>query len=252
LVAAEAGPYVTFSEDLAFAFVEQTDATATAEQAIAWLDARLGDEEHPLVPTMTDWSPALARVVSLEVWDDHAGTRVQRDAPGARVLWRVELGEALASDASDGPSEDHMEDLFVRLHEHGYLNEDELARARLLLVAMREQLAERTARQAARPPDAPRAYLSEGGGALIARLFLPFAWAVANAPDEDARPMREAVHDMQQARGRRRAPHRRAARRTRQRRPTPVRDPAAAARTRSARAQPFADQLVDPPQPVAL
>lgn len=93
---------MTFSGDLAFAFVEQTDRTATAEQAVAWLDARLRDQEHPLVPTMTDWSPALARVVSLEVWDEHAGKRVERGAPGARVLWRVEVGEALASDASDG------------------------------------------------------------------------------------------------------------------------------------------------------
>ena len=188
---------MTFSADLAFAFVEQTDQTATAEQAVAWLDARLRDEEHLLVPTMTDWSPALARVVSLEVWDEHAGTRVERGAPGARVLWRVEVGEALASDASDGPDVDDMEDLFVRLHEHGYLDENELARSRLLLVAVREQDAERRARQAARPPDAPRALLSEGSGAVIARLFLPFAIAVANGPEENTGPMREAVAEMQ-------------------------------------------------------
>lgn len=90
-----------------------------------------------------------------------------------------------------------MEDLFVRLHEHGYLDENELARSRLLLVAVREQDAERRARQAVRPSDAPRPYLSEGGGALIARLFLPFAIAVANGPEEEAGPMREAVREMQ-------------------------------------------------------
>ena len=191
------GPHVTFSADLSFAFVEQTDQTATAEQALAWLDARLCDAERLLVPTMTDWTSALARVVSLEVWDEHAGTRVERGAPGARVLWRVEVGEALASDASDGPDADDMEDLFVRLHEHGYLDEDDLARSRLLLAAVREQDAERRARQAARPPDAPRALLSEGSGAVIARLFMPFAIAVANAPDESSGPMREAVAGMQ-------------------------------------------------------
>lgn len=185
------GPHVTFSADLAFAFVEQTDQTATAEQAVAWLDPRLRDEERLLVPTMTDWSPALARVVSLEVWDEHAGTRVERGAPGARVLWRVEVDDALASDASDGPDADDMEDLSVRLHEHGYLDQNELARSRLLLVAVREQDAERRARQAARPPDAPRALLSEGSGAVIARLFLRFAIAVADAPEDDATgPMR--------------------------------------------------------------
>ena len=188
---------MTFSEDLAFAFVEQTDQAATAEQALAWLDARMRDAEHPLVPTMTGWTQTLARVVGLEVWDEHTGTRAERGAPGARVLWRVEVGQALASDATHGPDEDDMEDLFVRLHEHGYLDGEELARARLLLVAIREQDAERRARQAARPSDAPRAYLSEGGGALIARLFLPFATAVANGPEEDAAPMREAVRDMQ-------------------------------------------------------
>jgi hypothetical protein len=134
---------VTFSEDLAFAFVEQTDRTATAEAAVAGLDIRLRDEEHPMVPTMTGWAPALARVVGLEVWDEHAGERVERGAPGARVLWRVEVGEALASDAVDGPPEDDMEDFFVRLREHGYLDEDELGRARVLLVAVREQAAER-------------------------------------------------------------------------------------------------------------
>jgi hypothetical protein len=192
-----AGPHVTFSEDLAFAFVEQTDQTATADQALAWLDARMRDEERPLVPTMTGWAPGLARVVGLEVWDEHAGTRAERGAAGARVLWRVEVDEALASEATDGPDEDDMEDLFVRLREHGYLDEDSLARARVLLVAIREQDAERRARQAARPPDAPRAYLSEGAGALIARLFLPFATAVANGPEEDAAPMREAVREMQ-------------------------------------------------------
>jgi len=80
-------PYVTFSADLIFAFVEQTHQTARAEQAVAWLDARLRGEERLLVPTMTDWSPALARVVSLEVWDEHGGTRVEHAAPGARVLW---------------------------------------------------------------------------------------------------------------------------------------------------------------------
>jgi len=32
-------------------------------------------------------------VVSLEVWDEHAGTRVDRWAQGARVLWRVEVDE---------------------------------------------------------------------------------------------------------------------------------------------------------------
>jgi hypothetical protein len=193
----EAGPHVTFSEDLAFAFVEQTEQTATAEQAVAWLDARLRDAQRPLVPTITDWSPSLARVVSLEVWDDYAGERVERGAPGARVLWRVEVGEALASDELTGPDEDDMEDLFVRLHEHGYLDENKLARSRLLLVAVREQDAERRGRQTARPPDAPRALLSEGSGAVIARLFLPFAIAVANAPDDDTTPTREAVAEMQ-------------------------------------------------------
>jgi len=74
-----------------------------------------------------------------------------------------------------------MKALFVRLHEHGYLDENELARSGLLLVAVREQDAERRARQAARP-DAPRALLSEGSGAVIARLFLPFVIAVANGP----------------------------------------------------------------------
>ena len=64
-------------------------------------------------------------------------------AQGARVLWRVEVDEALASDAVEGPSEDDMEDLFVRLHEHGYLDEQELAHARLLLVRVLEQDAER-------------------------------------------------------------------------------------------------------------
>ena len=188
---------MTFSEDLAFAFVEQTERTATAEEALAWLDARLRDREHPAVPTITGWAPGLARVVSLEVWDEHAGTRVDRRAQGARVLWRVEVDEALTSDVVEGPSEDDMENLFVRLHEHGYLDEQELAHARLLLVRVREQDAERRARQAARPADAPRAYLSEGGGALIARLFLPFAIAVANAPEDDATtPMREAVAEM--------------------------------------------------------
>jgi hypothetical protein len=39
--------------------------------------------------------------------------------------------------------------------------------------------------------------LPEGGGALIARLFLPFATAVANGPEQDAEPMREAVREMQ-------------------------------------------------------
>ena len=188
---------MTFSGDLAFAFVEQTDQTAIAEQAVAWLDARMRDEEHPLVPAMTGWAPTRARVVGLEVWDELGGRRAERGAPGARVLWRVEVDEALVSEAADGPNEDDMEDLFVRLHEHGYLDDDELARARLLLVAIREQDAQRRARQAARPPDAPRAYLSEGGGALIARLFLPFATAVANGPEEDAAPMREAVREMQ-------------------------------------------------------
>ena len=77
-------------------------------------------------------------------------------SPGARVLWRVEVGEALASDAGDGPSEGDMEDLFVRLHEHGYLNEEELARARLMLVAVREQDAERGARQAGWPRERRR------------------------------------------------------------------------------------------------
>jgi hypothetical protein len=192
-----AEPYVTLSEDLAFAFVEQTDQTATPEQAAEWLDGRLSDQEHPLVPTMIGWTPALARVVGLEVWDEHAGPRVSRGSPGARVLWRVEIGEALASDAAGGPSGEEMEELFVRLREHGYLDDDELARARVLLVAVREQDADRKARQAARPPDAPRAYLSEGGGALIVRLFLPFATAVARGPEQNARPMREAVREMQ-------------------------------------------------------
>jgi hypothetical protein len=137
---------------------------------------------------MTDRSPGLARVVSLEVWDDHAGARVDRGAPGARMLWRVDVAEALASDASDAPDVDDMETLFVRLHEHGDVDEDELARSRLLLVAVREQDAERRARQAARAPDAPRALLSESSGAVIARPLLPFAIAVANGPDEDTGP----------------------------------------------------------------
>ena len=90
-----------------------------------------------------------------------------------------------------------MEDRFVRLHEHGYPDEQELAHARLLLVRVRKQDAERRARQAARPADAPRAYLSEGAGAVIARLFLPFAIAGANAPEDDATaPMRQAVAEM--------------------------------------------------------
>jgi len=188
---------VTFSEDLAFAFVEQTNETATADEAVRWLDARLRDEEHPPVPTMTGWTLALARVVGLEVWDDQAGIRVERDAPGARVLWRVEIDEALASEPGDGPSEEDLAELFGELHEHGYLDTDEVARARVLLVAMREEDAARRARQAARPPDAPRAYLSEGAGARLLRLFLPFASAVARRPEKDAAAMREAVREIQ-------------------------------------------------------
>ena len=188
---------MTFSEDLAFAFVEQTNETATADEAVRWLDARLRDEEHPPVPTMTGWTPALARVVGLEVWDDQAGIRVERDAPGARVLWRVEIDEALASEPGDGPFEEDLAELFGELHEHGYLDTDEVARARVLLVAMREEDAARRARQAARPPDAPRAYLSEGAGARLLRLFLPFASAVARGPEKDAAAMREAVREIQ-------------------------------------------------------
>ena len=192
-----AEPYVTFSEDLAFVFVEQAGQTATAEQALAWLDARLRDQQHPLVRTITGWAPALARVIGLEVWDDYAGMRVDRGTPGARILWRVEVGAALRTDAVDGPSGEDIEDVFVRLHEHGYLDDDELARARVLLDAITEQDAERRARQAARPPDAPRAYLSESAGAVIMRLFLPFATAMAHGSEEDAEPMREIVREIQ-------------------------------------------------------
>lgn len=48
--------YITFSEDLAYGFVERTAQTATSVQALGWLDSRLTDEELPALPHLSGWN----------------------------------------------------------------------------------------------------------------------------------------------------------------------------------------------------
>jgi hypothetical protein len=139
-------------------------------------------------------------VVGLEIWDEHAGMRLEQPAPGSRVLWQVEIGDALAVEGpgDSNPAAEHLFALLAELHERGTLDEQDLARARVLHHAFDQADAERRARQAARPADAPRAYLSEGGGALLARMFLQVTTALGAAAGQDAQDLAEAMRSMRE------------------------------------------------------
>ena len=112
----------------------------------------------------------------------------------------MEVSDALEVEPhdEDEPSSERLLDLRAELHEQGRLDEKELAQARLLHAAVEEADAERRARQAARPADAPRAYRSEGAGALLARMFLQITTALGTASQTDAEGLAEAMRAMRE------------------------------------------------------
>lgn len=193
-----AQPYLTFSEDWRYAFVERARLTAARIDVIARLDARLRDTEHPATPPIRRWRPHRAYVLGPERWDEADGRRLRRDVPGSRVLWRVDVSRALELEP---PGRSHGRRLLDRLTElsaEGRLDRDDLIRARLLNAAVEEAEAERRLRQAIRPPDAPRAPLKADAAALLGRLMLVVMGALGTQPDAHGDEVARALRGMQQ------------------------------------------------------
>jgi hypothetical protein len=157
------------------------------------------NEAAPALPHITRWSAERARVVGSEIWDEYAGRRLEQPAPGARVLWRVEIADALEAEglSDDEPGSQPLLDLLAELHKQGSLDEQEFARARVLHDAFEQADVERRARQAARSADAPRVYLSEDAGALLAPLFVQVTKALGTTSEEGSQPA-EAMRSLRE------------------------------------------------------
>jgi hypothetical protein len=191
-------PYLTFSEDWAYAFVERTLGTDTRVRALLWLDGRLRDLERPPLPRLRLWDPLEARVLGLEIWDEQDGTRLNRQLPHARVLWRIAVAEALELEPASDADGQRLLTRLVQLRYEGRLSEADLAKAELLFAAVEEAEAQRRERQAVRSADAPRAPLDEGAGALLGRLVLIVFSALGARPDEHGDEVARAMRGMQQ------------------------------------------------------
>lgn len=115
-------------------------------------------------------------------------------APGARVPWRVEISDAVEVEELEDHDGGKLLDLLEARHGAGRFDGEDPRRLRLLHSAIEDADAERRARQADRPADAPRACLRNGAGSLIARMFLPIVAALDPEAGSDA--LGEVMNEM--------------------------------------------------------
>lgn len=191
-------PYLTFSEDWAYAFVERTPRTGDRARALRWLDGQLRDDERPALPPIRRWNPWQARVVREEIWDEQDGVRLARELPGTRTFWRIEVRGALALEPACDADGQRLGARLVALRHEGRLRERELMHAKLLLRAVEEAEVDRLTRQALRPLHAPRAPLEDGAGALLGRLMMILLAALGEHPEEHGQAVARALWGIQQ------------------------------------------------------
>lgn len=190
-------PYLTFSEDWRYAFIERGRVTQARADVVGWLDRRLHDPKHPVVPSIRRWDPGRAEVLGLESWDEIDGRRLRGPVPGSRVLWRVDVSRALELQPVDRTHGRRLVGRLVELYAEGFLDRDELTRAKLLHAAIEEAEAERLERQALRPASAPRAPVSVDAGPLLARLMLILMAALGASPEDHGDEVGQALRGMQ-------------------------------------------------------
>lgn len=191
-------PYLTFSEDWRYAFVERTIITLTRARAFSWLDQRLCRRDLTTLPCVRAWRPERAAVLSLERWDEEDGVRLRRQILGSRDLWRIDVARALIVESERKSHGEWLVERLTKLHYGGRLAGRELARAKMLTDALEEAEVERQCRQALRPVHAPRAPLDPGAAAMLARLMLILTDAVGSRPDEYGEDLVQAVEVLRQ------------------------------------------------------
>lgn len=191
-------PYLTFSEDWGFAFVERGPGAETAVEALRWFERRLLDAERPLVPPIRSWRPRRARLLGLELWNEQDGTCLARTEPGTRALWRIDVSGALELEPPGETDEGRLLGHLVALRYQGRLSEADLVKAELLFTAVEEAEAARRERQAARRADAPRAHLDEGAGALLGRLVTMLVSILGAEPGPQGEDAERALRALRQ------------------------------------------------------